>query len=388
MDRRWVAALVLIVGMLLGIQLLRPGTAPPEPRNEAPTTPTTGRSILVETPDREVPEADDHEPVSAGPEAQPVEDTDECKPKFATLKRQSRTEIKEIINASSETLQSSGHQEHLLAAAMIERSNDPERSLQLLRQLGGESSASQVTVLAMMNICGRQASLDCDFATIENNIRINHSTNGALWLGLAGEMLRDDRPGEAIEAVRQAIVAPAFDTHLAEQILTVERGLAASTDWSLAERVFHSVEYGFATPPHIEQVVNRCETEPGGEWFVLCDLLADRMIANERDIIALGTGIELKRRFLMARQDSVGLEELDKRKAQLTGVMGEQDEAREALNALLNDENLLRNFLENFEVTGEMEAFRQLSIDVARLKETEGYDQCNFVANPYIESRG
>ena len=134
--------------------------------------------------------------------------------------------------------------------------------------------------------------------------------------------------------------------------------------------------------------MNRCETEPGGEWFVLCDLLADRMIANERDIIALGTGIELKRRFLMARQDSVGLEELDKRKAQLTGVMGEQDEVREALNALLNDENLLRNFLENFEVTGEMEAFRQLSIDVARLKKTEGYDQCNFVANPYIESRG
>ena len=386
-NRRRFAILVLIVAVPLGVLLLRTDSRLPEPREDEPVESAPEQAPIVDLPDQALPQVADHNSVRAEP-ADLTDDADECAARFDGVERPSRAERKEAVNSAAETLRASGVEDHLLAAAMIEKSSDPEHSLQLLRQLGGESSAGPVAVLAMMNVCERQPSLDCDFAALESNIRMNHWTNGALWLGLAGEMLRDDRPDEAIDAVRQAIVAPTFETYLSEQIMTVERGLAASTDWSLTERVFHSVEYGFSTPPQINQVVSQCESESGGEWFVLCDLLADRMIANERDIIALGTGIELKRRFLMAREDSVGLDELEKHKTQLIRVMGEQDEAREAFNALLNDENLLRNFLENFEVAGEMEAFRQLSVDVARLKNTEGYDQCNFVANPYIESRG
>jgi len=205
-----------------------------------------------------------------------------------------------------------------------------------------------------------------------------------LWVGLAGQMLDAGREDAAFDAIGQAIAAPVFDNYFDDQLMLLERGLAASTDWSYAQRVFHSVEFAISNAPGVLPVIKLCETKQDGQWPMLCDQLAERLTDYEGDFGANAVGLELKTKMLEARGDSEGMAKLEKSIAGLKNMFEDEGQLKEMVNALLNDEVLLRTFLENLSASGEIAAYRLLTDDIERIKATDGYDQCNFVDNPYV----
>ena len=48
-------------------------------------------------------------------------------------------------------------------------------------------------------------------------------------------------------------------------------------------------------------------------------------------------------------------------------------------NLLVNDEAVLRQYVEHLAMFGEFEALTRLREEAARLRKTDGYDQCNFI---------
>lgn len=79
----------------------------------------------------------------------------------------------------------------------------------------------------LMGLCEQRPSLACDYRAIERNIRTNHSANGALWVGIAGNMLGNGRDDAVFDAISQALAAPTYDNYFTDQLFLLERGLAA-----------------------------------------------------------------------------------------------------------------------------------------------------------------
>lgn len=317
--------------------------------------------------------------------AEQVTGTDnDCNNRFAHMPKVTNVEAKQLVREASTRIRSSVDPELILASAAIDKLSSPEQSIQSIRRIGGEKANSPVAIWTLMGLCEQRPSVECDYDAIERNVRLNHSANGAFWLGMAGSMLTDGRDDAAFDAISQALAAPTYDNYFNDQLLLLERGLAASTNLSFAERVFYSVEFAFAAPPGIVQVMKKCQVALAGRWSEQCDQLADQLINYDHDVFANGLGFELKKGILEARNDTEALAQVERRMRALASIIEDEENIREMANALLNDEILLRRFLENLESAGELAAFEKLTDDIERLKTTDGYERCNFVTNPYM----
>ena len=338
-------------------------------------------------PSPELPTSEPAELVAPEPdheEEQAVDGDSDCADRYAEAVTMSNFEANQAVYEASDRIRASVDPELILAAASIDKLKFPEQSMESLQRIGGENTSSPVALMTLMDLCDQRKSANCDRVAIERNIRRNHSANGVLWVGLAGQMLDAGREDAAFDAIGQAIAAPVFDNYFDDQLMLLERGLAASTDWSYAQRVFHSVEFAISNAPGVLPVIRLCETKQDGQWPMLCDQLAERLTDYEGDFGANAVGLELKTKMLEARGDSEGMAKLEKSIAGLKNMFEDEGQLKEMVNALLNDEVLLRTFLENLSASGEIAAYRLLTDDIERIKATDGYDQCNFVDNPYV----
>ncbi len=95
-------------------------------------------------------------------------------------------------------------------------------------------------------------------------------------------------------------------------------------------------------------------------------------------------GANLRKAVLERAGDTVALERLDTEIQHLDNVSESWLNNERIVHLLLNDEAVMRDFLMNIKMYGEEEGMRRLVGELERLQKTPGYDQCNFVANPFI----
>jgi hypothetical protein len=97
----------------------------------------------------------------------------------------------------------------------------------------------------------------------------------------------------------------------------------------------------------------------------------------------LGSGLRID--VLANIGDLRGAAAAEQKKEKLQAQQNMLGEDVSFLNLILSDDNVLRDYLSNSEAYGEQEAILRLSEHVERLRTTPGYNQCNFLTNPYIK---
>lgn len=329
---------------------------------------------------------------AVGPRAQSAADSEEgvsnaerddidCPDDLARIVRTNQ-EQKVHIESAAISLLASGDPEHHLAAALLNRWSDPQAALAQLEKSTALESNSPLSAWTALIICGQRSQLACDFEALERAaIRVD-SENGAMWMQLVGRRLEYNNDEQAIEAMRQAISAPEFDSYYFEQIMLIERALAATSELSLAERVFSGIGFAAATPMAMNTLIKKCDDEKTGVWLELCAQLGERMFVDGPDMMTQALGTDLQGLALANRGDLQGLQELELKKAEMHGIMGSAESNAEWFNLATNDETVLHEYLQNMDVFGEAPAMKWLSSEAERLRALPGYDQCNFEGDP------
>lgn len=357
-------------------------SADPDYREVQPPTPLTDEvaaDIRAAKP-QEIPSTTDSEApdtIAAGA------DRAACQARFSGHEKTSREEVNKVLGEAAGQLRASGSLEYKLAAVKLDRELKMSDVEALIEELNTVPMHDPLALWTKLTICEASGSANCDFAVIEATIRRNHSANSAFWMAIAGNYLAADQEVAALDAMRMVVGAPDYDSYLAEQYLNIDRALAATTNWSAAQRAVYTMEFVASSPPGLSGIVSQCR-KLDAEWNALCDQLAKRLYEESDEIMARGFGAALRVELHVARNGEEGAPELHEEL--LTGAFDfvrDEEQLERALNALLNDETLLRMFLENLESYGEIKAFELLAEDVERLQNTDGYDQCNFAANPY-----
>ncbi len=318
------------------------------------------------------------------PTESPVPHPRECKARMAPYDKPSKEEVQRIIEEAVVLLRSTQDYENMLAAAMLSARRDTATTVELLNALGGEDATDPLVLWTGLSMC-EGGSVGCDYARVAANVRANHSTNAAFWIALAGNDLAEGRENDALEAINVALSAPGFDGYFAERYLLLDRAFAASTNWSAAERTLQIVEHFGSAPPGFRAVMAQCEKTEAVAWAPLCDQLAAKLkVTNE--LMGRLYAYELQLKLLEARGQLEEIAELrDGAVQEALGIQGDEDLMAATANLLFNDEMVLSRFLRDIESVGEIEAFRQLTEEVKRLQSSDGYDECRFIANPYLD---
>ena len=332
----------------------------------------------------------------AGTLGQPVEDSrpadnvERCRPSEASRSLvPSKQELEEMESSAVSILRASNDPESLLAAAALSRWRDPPMALELLDQSMRHSSVVPLSAWTAFIICGQRTTLSCDFEKLEEDAIKADNRNGAMWVQVAASRIDSGRLDGAVEAMRQAIAAPDYDSFYSEQVLLIDRALASTTNLSHIERVFRAGMYSSVSPMSFRSLRAQCESEKTGVWPELCEQLGDRMSSDADDIMNQALGMELQELALQNIGDEAGLRELKRSKDSLVMPFGTVETATPLMSLLANDASVLSNYMTNLEIYGEVEAWQRLSEEAERLKGLSEYDQCNFEGDPYLfENKG
>ncbi len=380
-QRKHVAGVVVVLAVAGLVALVWPRQASeelaPTPVEEQPVGATTA-SQPQSLPD---PPADIQVP---GSTESPAPDRAECKARLEPYNQPSGEEFDRIVGDAIVLLRSTQGYENMLAAAMLSRGRDNSAAVDLLNALGGEDATDPFVLWTGLNMC-EGGSIGCDYSRVEANVRLNHSSNSAFWIALAGNDLAEGLLDDALVKIDAALSAPGYDGYFADRYLLLDRALAASTNWSAPERAMQIVRLNVSRPPGLRAVIAQCANIDAAAWAERCDQLVTKLQEAD-EVTARVYAYELQMKLLEVRgQKEQAIALRDSPLRSVIGIDGDEELLIATANLLFNDEMFLNRFLQDVESLGELAAFRQMTKNVAELRKSDRYEECEYIANPYIE---
>ena len=359
--------------LALAFLLMRDDAAVAENGNDS------AASVQADAPGADIADA----PVSVEEET-PVADL-EC-PDYSGPNdpRKSFGDIQNELTSAVVSLQGSGQPEHWLAAAILLASEDTPTAMALLQRLLAIDATAQLAAFQLLRLCDDRNRTECYAQDIEDAIIDADKDNAAMWIQMASLRLNAGREQDAIDALRQAIHAPRLANYFGAQIDVLDRGLAAVTGWTYSERVIYGADAVISKPFDLSAIRGFCRLSDAAGWREVCDAVGERVVAEGGDLSVRIQGAEL-RLSLDENRDSPELmavisEERDRLNAMRSSLFSDAGH----LNLILNDETVMRAFIEAYDVDGEEGAMLTLEERASQLRASPDYDQCNFVSNPFI----
>ena len=284
-------------------------------------------------------------------------------------------------------LSKSDDAEHLLAAALLSESESPEHPLQLLDKAAKIDPDNRLITWVQLGLCRERKGVNCNLAKAEASARRVDGSNGAVWMEVAMLRLGEGDESAATEAVRRAIAVPRFDTYFIDYVILIERALSTHGESSYGDRAMAGFGFSAAMPIPSYSITKHCDASGAADtnWIDLCDQLGAKMFSDSTSLLDRAIGTSLRRIAAERNGNAVEITRATAREAEFREEYQRLTTSREATLLLANDEAVLRRFIENFSIYGEMEAQKRLHAEVERLKNSPDYDQCNFVSGGFTD---
>ncbi len=310
---------------------------------------------------------------------------EEC-PEYSGLNDPRKTygDIRNEMKSAIVSLQGSAAPDHWLAASILLAGEQPETAMQLLQKLVSIDSTSALAAWLTLSLCNQRNIDACKSSGIEDGAIQADGDNGLMWAQIASRRLASGREAEARDAMQRAILAQGFDAYVGEQTEVLERAFSAVTGWSYSERILYTSGSTSSNPSSLVDIREYCRQTRAAEWVTLCDQLGERIFVEGGEASARLLGIEMRQAVLESRGDAETLAALNRDHQDLKALQSSLFNDPGALNLLLNDELVMREFISTISTHGESEAALRLQERTDGLRATPGYDQCNFVSNPFI----
>ncbi|MDZ7770069.1 MAG: hypothetical protein U5K38_13805 [Woeseiaceae bacterium] len=267
--------------------------------------------------------------------------------------------------------------EHLVVGAFMAASTELDTATPLLERAIAEGSDNPLVAWMAMDACtAAPATPACAAGEVERLALDADGDNGAVWARVASRHLKEGETAAGFAALQRAATAPQFNTYWPEQILMLERALAASTNDRYGARVMQAIGIAAAIVGWDAGVVETCRSESlPPEHRPVCLAYGERLTADANTEIGTSIGLAIQRAVLSAAGDTAAANSVNARHEALRRHRRERD-LQAVERFVFYDENLLRQYIDVMLIRGESAAIRFLGEETERLLSLPGYDPC------------
>ncbi len=267
-------------------------------------------------------------------------------------------------------LETSASAEHLLVAALMIWSDEPDRALQLLGEAAYQDPRDPLIASQLLALCvefGGQCSRPR--FEIEQMLIVADRANGLAWVQVARSRLERSDEAGALNAMQEAAAAATYDAYFPEYVMMFDRGFSASADLPAYERLEAAFGFAAALPASTHPIIQDCQrlAQNSPEWLDACLRFGERQEHASRTLLGKALGLGLQSRMYELAGDKRREQETERRRQEFRNSFG--DLAQKAAKAdKLRDASLAHQYLDTFAASGEFAAMEYLAIEVeARL---------------------
>jgi len=274
-----------------------------------------------------------------------------------------------------EILSASGDAEQVLVAALIGPVWQERRHLPTLERALNISPDSVLVNWNLLQAC-KLDSVGAICSEIEERAIDVDGTNGAIWAEIAIRRADKGDLREVVDALRHANAAPMIDYYSLEHVQMFERAFSIDMNRSYAARIQEAISSTFFANDGALFLHKMCKNR-AQELELLreqCLQLGRRLEYEGDTTMDTHVGLSLQREMLRISGSSRDLAEVEEKiQAQMQEEKNFHDE--NGHNVIDNDQ-LVNQFIEQWSAHGQIEAARFLSTEIERLKSVPGYDPC------------
>ena len=249
--------------------------------------------------------------------------------------------------------------------------DDIQRSFELLDQAIASDPADPFLIWSAFHLCSKQvAGTHCATQDWEQRLLAIDGENSESWIRIAANRYAEGEVTGALEAMRRASTAGETRAYFPEMVEMIERGLAASSDFTFRERV--ELAFGFAVVlvPGYNDQVRMCESKSKTdvEWAYACLTYGELVERQGKDDMGVAIAQSIQRVAL----DALGETE---RSAEVTERIEASNKFRiDSIDETIRIEQLIKSsdvmfsaYLSAVKAGGELFARRTIANEVDRL---------------------
>jgi hypothetical protein len=271
----------------------------------------------------------------------------------------------------------------ILASAMIGGEGRADSDDERMRRALAMAPADPLILWQAASFCEpvEQTAAYCDDPARIGTSNEVLEENGAYWVIMAGaRYVRNDRDG-ALRYLERGVTAPRFDIYFAEQLVLLERALAAAGNLPYRLRVAEALGV-LAAQPSAFGLVNACRVESPGDdgWLRACKAYANRLAREGETLMAQAMGRGM-RRMLYESALAAPADQSPREKTAEELIDGGILQSK--LNLLVTqwmlvDDGFAAAWVDTLIVKGEGAAFNQAIREAVRRGEELGLNPCSY----------
>lgn len=275
------------------------------------------------------------------------------------------------------SLYDSPSQDRLLEYVLFAEIPENKTRLELLLEYNQEAPNHPLVMMEAVSLCSNSSNPKCNKNFIDAAINAD-SDNGAMWLSSALYFAAKNNDQAVIESISELTKTSVFNQRYGERIGLYAQALAGSNSADYNTNVASGIGIEAARSAGYSHIFNWCKNGVNNiEKNNACLSLGRNLENRSKKLISQLVGISIQKFIHQANGNTEILQSLEKKSEQLkTPLMNEQ--FYKASFLMFYHEELLRNWLNNLDIIGEVESGSVLIEEAISVSQEKGLSLCTI----------
>ena len=291
---------------------------------------------------------------------------------------ESEEQFRQWVDFAQKTLAQSDDAENRLVAALLGTADAEPTIYAQLHDVMDSEPRSPLIAWNYVEYCSdRYTPCGLAPALVEQRALLADPSNGALWAKIAAKRSERGNRAGALEAMRRAVTASQFDSFWVDHILAFERALRVVPNPNRRNGPIDAIGFVAALPSSEVEIVRTCRQEAprNPQWMDVCLAYGKRLERDSRTLINQMLGLAIQRNAMESAGDQIPLMRVQDVEIRNNEYLRRFADA--SMNAILGfDDSLAWRYVELIQAAGEVEAMRQIRVEVDRLLASPEYKPC------------
>ena len=275
-----------------------------------------------------------------------------------------------------QSLSSSNHQDKQLAYTLFSEPEKGKSKLDLLMEYNEHFPNNSIALMEALSICSYDLENKlCNQHLVDIAIDSNKN-NGAMWLQATLFYISKGDDQKAIDSIRELAKSSFYDEKFGEKMKIFTQALEGSETNNFAINVITGLGVVAANFSSMSKLVAWCKDETNDPDKVnACLQLGSNLASRSKTTLNQMIGLSIQQSIFDAEGNNKAYQIAEEKKQKMMSVIQTEDYLK-AYFLMLQDERLLRHWLNNIDTLGESESSILLVEEAITLSQDKKYSPC------------